>query len=159
MTDKMKAAETNRLNGLIEKITDYCFDYAYGEISFLKKEISFISDFWEVLDLTILPISPKNIQAQLENIKGDDDAFLKISEQLNDEVFNSIREYKKITEMSAREMSLRNLLSCFFITDFEPCDLIIEYASCDLLELGVSEELIVDKLHKYFGDILLPADD
>ena len=40
------------------------------------------------------------------------------------------------------------------MTDFEPSDLIIEYASYDLLKLGISEEFIIEKLYKYFGDII-----
>ena len=154
ITDKIKVVETNKLNDLIEKITDYCFDYTYGDISFLKKEISFISEFFSLIDLDILPISQDNIDTQLENIKGTDNTFFKISKKLNDEVFNSIRKYKKITEMNVEEISFRNLLSCFFITDFEPSDLIIEYASYDLLKLGISEEFIIEKLYKYFGDII-----
>ena len=65
-----------------------------------------------------------------------------------------VRIYKKITEMNTEEINFRNLLSCFFITDFEPSDLIIEYASYDLLKLGISEEFIIEKLYKYFGDII-----
>ena len=98
--------ETNKLNDLIEKIADYCFDYTYGDISFLKKEISFISEFFSLIDLDILPISQDNIDTQLENIKGTDNTFLKISKKLNDEVFNSIRKYKKITEMNTEENKL-----------------------------------------------------
>jgi len=126
----------------------------YTDLSFLKKEISFISEFFPLIDLDILPISQDNIDTQLENIKGTDNTFLQISKKLNDEVFNSIRKYKKITEMNTEEINFRNLLSCFFITDFEPSDLIIEYASYDLLKLGISEEFIIEKLYKYFGDII-----
>ena len=56
--------------------------------------------------------------------------------------------------MNVEEISFRNLLSCFFITDFEPSDLIIEYASYDLLTLGVPEETIIKKLYQHFGDII-----
>ena len=106
ITDKIKVVETNKLNDLIEKITNYCFDYTYGDISFLKKEISFISEFFSLIDLDILPISQDNIDTQLENIKGTDNTFFKISKKLNDEVFNSIRKYKKITEMNTEENKL-----------------------------------------------------
>ncbi|RIY35303.1 hypothetical protein CKY20_10925 [Capnocytophaga canis] len=146
--------ETDKLDELLEKITDYCFEYTYGEISFLKKEILFISDFFSVLDLTILPISTKNIQAQLENIKSSDDTFFETSEKLNDKVFTTIKAYKKLTEMDIREISFWKLLACFFSVEFEPNDLIIEYASYELLKLGISEDLIIEKLYKHFGDIL-----
>ncbi|UTC66188.1 MULTISPECIES: hypothetical protein [unclassified Treponema] len=146
--------ETNKLNDLIEKIDKYWREYIGCDISFMKKEISFISEFFPLIDLDILPISQDDIDAQLKNIKGDNNTFFKISEKLNNEVFSSIREYKKLTEMSTREASFRNLLSCFFITDFEPGDLIIEYASYDLLKLGISEEFIIEKLYKYFGNII-----
>lgn len=148
--------ETTKLEEILEKITDYCFEYTYGEISFLKKEVLFISDFFPLLDI-ILPISKEDIQNQLKNIEGNDKDFLEVSKKLNKKVFKSIREYKEIDKMNFKEKKIRDLFVCFFITDFEPDDLILEYASYDLLHLGISENLIIEKLYKHFGDILSNA--
>lgn len=152
--EKNKTMETNKLEEILEKITDYCFEYTYGEISFLKKEILFISDFFSLIDINILPISEEDIKAQIENIKDNDDFFLQKSTELNKKVFKAVRDYKGIDKMNFKERRIRDLLVCFFATDFEPDDLIIEYASYDLLHLGIPEELIIEKLYKYFGDII-----
>ena len=51
-------------------------------------------------------------------------------------------------------MAFENLLACFFVCSLEYDDLIIEYASYDLLTLGVPEETIIKKLYQHFGDII-----
>ena len=41
--------ETNRLDYLIDKITDYWNEYVTDNIAFLKKEVLFISEFFHLI--------------------------------------------------------------------------------------------------------------
>lgn len=144
----------SHLDELLEKIDDYWCEYVGCDISFMKKEISFIAEFLPLIDWSILPINQEDINAQLENIKGDDDIFIQKSKELHREVFKNIREYKEISQMSLKERKIRELFSCFFISELEYDMLILELAPYCLLQLGISEDLIIEKLHQHFGDIL-----
>ena len=146
--------ETNKLNDLIEKIDEYWREYIGCDISFMKKEILFISEFFPLIDLSILPISQDDIDAQLKNIKDNNNVFLETSKKLNKKVYKQICDYKQENYMSDSEKALSDLLSSFFIADFEYEDLIITYACSELRRLHIQEKLIIEKLYKYFGDII-----
>lgn len=149
--------ETTKLEEILEKIDDYWCEYIGCDISFMKKGVLFISEFLPLIDFGNLPVSQEDIDAQLKNIKGDDDIFLEISKELNKKNYQQITEYRKQKNISDFEKALSDLLSTFFIADFEYEDLIITYACYELLKLGISENLIIEKLYKHFGDILSNA--
>ena len=126
--------EINRLDYLIDKITDYWNEYVTDNIAFLKKEVLFISEFFHLINFSIFPISVEEIEYQIANIENDNQKFLNNSITLNKKIFD--------------------LFICFFVGGVEDSELIIEYASYDLLTLGVPEETIIKKLYQHFGNII-----
>lgn len=146
--------ETNRLDYLIDKITDYWNEYVTDNIAFLKKEVLFISEFFHLINFSIFPISIEEIEYQIANIENDNQKFLNNSVTLNKKISSTLLEYKTFKEMSEVEKKLFDLFICFFVGGVEDSELIIEYASYDLLTLGVPEETIIKKLYQYFGDII-----
>ena len=79
---------------------------------------------------------------------------MKNSKNINIDTFNKIKNFIGDKILSEKELAFKNLLACFFICSLEYDGLIIEYASYDLLTLGVSEEIIIKKLYQHFGDII-----
>lgn len=146
--------ETNRLDYLIDKITDYWNEYVTDNITFLKKEVLFISEFFHLINFSIFPISIEEIEYQIANIENDNQKFLNNSVTLNKKISCTLLEYKTFKEMSEVEKKLFDLFICFFVGGVEDSELIIEYASYDLLTLGVPEETIIKKLYQHFGDII-----
>ena len=146
--------ETNRLDYLIDKITDYWNEYVTDNIAFLKKEVLFISEFFHLINFSIFPISIEEIEYQIANIENDNQKFLNNSVTLNKKISSTLLEYKTFKEMSEVEKKLFDLFICFFVGGVEDSELIIEYASYDLVTLGVPEETIIKKLYQYFGDII-----
>lgn len=138
----------------LEKIVNYWCKYIGCEIYFTKKELNFIADFLPLIDTSLLPVPEENIQKQLENIKNDDEAFLENSKNINIDTFDKIKDALGDKILNEKELALENLLTCFFICSLEYDDLIIEYASYDLLVLEVSEKIIIEKLYQHFGDII-----
>ena len=139
---------------LIDKITDYWYEYVTDNIAFLKKEVLFISEFFHLINFSIFPISIEEIEYQIANIENNDQEFLNNSIILNKKVSNTLLKYKTFKEMSEVEKKLFDLFICFFVGGVEDSELIIEYASYDLLTLGVPEETIIKKLYQHFGDII-----
>ena len=150
----MKAEEKNKLDYLIDKITDYWYEYVTDNIAFLKKEVLFISEFFHLINFSIFPISIEEIEYQIANIENNDQEFLNNSIILNKKVSNTLLKYKTFKEMSEVEKKLFDLFICFFVGGVEDSELIIEYASYDLLTLGVPEETIIKKLYQHFSDII-----
>ena len=146
--------EINRLDYLIDKITDYWNEYVTDNIAFLKKEVLFISEFFHLINFSIFPISIEEIEYQIANIENDNQKFLNNSITLNKKISSTLLEYKTFKEMSEVEKKLFDLFICFFVGGVEDSELIIEYASYDLLTLGVPEETIIKKLYQYFGNII-----
>ena len=146
--------EINRLDYLIDKITDYWNEYVTDNIAFLKKEVLFISEFFHLINFSIFPISIEEIEYQIANIENDNQKFLNNSITLNKKISSTLLEYKTFKEMSEVEKKLFDLFICFFVGGVEDSELIIEYASYDLLTLGVPEEIIIKKLYQHFGDII-----
>ena len=146
--------ETNRLDYLIDKITDYWNEYVTDNIAFLKKEVLFISEFFHLINFSIFPISIEEIEYQIANIENDNQKFLNNSVTLNKKISCTLLEYKTFKEMSEVEKKLFDLFICFLVGGVEDSELIIEYASYDLLTLGVPEETIIKKLYQHFGDII-----
>ena len=138
----------------LEKIVNYWCKYIGCEIYFTKKELNFIADFLPLIDTSLLPVPEENIQKQLENIKNDDEVFLENSKSINIDTFDKIKDALGDKILNEKELALENLLPCFFICSLEYDDLIIEYASYDLLVLEVSEKIIIEKLYQHFGDII-----
>jgi len=138
----------------LEKIVNYWCKYIGCEIYFTKKELNFIADFLPLIDTSLLPVPEENIQKQLENIKNDDEVFLENSKSINIDTFDKIKDALGDKILNEKELALENLLACFFICSLEYDDLIIEYASYDLLVLEVSEKIIIEKLYQHFGDII-----
>ena len=146
--------ETNRLDYLIDKITDYWNEYVTDNIAFVKKEVVFISEFFHLINFSIFPISIEEIEYQIANIENDNQKFLNNSVTLNKKISSTLLEYKTFKEMSEVEKKLFDLFICFFVGGVEDSELIIEYASYDLFILGVPEETIIKKLYQHFGDII-----
>ena len=138
----------------LEKIVNYWCKYIGCEIYFTKKELNFIADFLPLIDTSLLPVPEENIQKQLENIKNDDEVFLENSKSINIDTFDKIKDALGDKILNEKELALENLLACFFICSLEYDDLIIEYASYNLLVLEVSEKIIIEKLYQHFGDII-----
>ena len=146
--------EINKLDYLIDKITDYWNEYVTDNIAFLKKEVLFISEFFHLINFSIFPISIEEIEYQIANIENDNQKFLNNSVTLNKKISSTLLEYKTFKEMSEVEKKLFDLFICFFVGGVEDSELIIEYASYDLLVLEVSEKIIIEKLYQHFGDII-----
>ena len=150
----MEIDKTTSIDLYLEKIVSYWCKYIGCEISFMKKEVNFIADFLPLIDITLLPIPKENIQKQLGNIKNDDEVFLEISKSINIDTFDKVKNFIGNKSLNEKELAFENLLACFFVCSLEYDDLIIEYASYDLLTLGVPEETIIKKLYQHFGDII-----
>ncbi|WP_424656546.1 hypothetical protein, partial [Capnocytophaga granulosa] len=114
----------------------------------------FISEFFYLINFSIFPISIEEIEYQIANIENDNQKFLNNSVTLNKKISSTLLEYKTFKEMSEVEKKLFDLFICFFVGGVEDSELIIEYASYDLLILGVPEETIIKKLYQHFGDII-----
>ena len=95
--------ETNRLDYLIDKITDYWNEYVTDNIAFLKKEVLFISEFFHLINFSIFPISIEEIEYQIANIENDNQKFLNNSVTLNKKISCTLLEYKTFKEMSEVE--------------------------------------------------------
>ena len=150
----MEINKTTSIDFCLEKIVNYWCKYIGCEIYFTKRELNFIVDFLPLIDLTLLPVPKENIQKQLKNLKNDDEVFLENSKNINIDTFNKIKNFIGDKILSEKELAFENLLACFFICSLEYDGLIIEYASYDLLTLGVPEEIIIKKLYQHFGDII-----
>lgn len=150
----MEINKTTSIDFYLEKIVNYWCKYIGCEIYFTKRELNFIVDFLPLIDLTLLPVPKENIQKQLKNLKNDDEVFLENSKNINIDTFNKIKNFIGDKILSEKKLAFENLLACFFICSLEYDGLIIEYASYDLLTLGVAEEIIIKKLYQHFGDII-----
>ena len=150
----MEMTENISIDFCLEKIVNYWCKYIGCEIYFTKKELKFIADFLPLIDTSLLPVPEENIQKQLENIKNDDEVFLENSKSINIDTFDKIKDALGDKILNEKELALENLLACFFICSLEYDDLIIEYASYNLLVLEVSSKIIIEKLYQHFGDII-----
>ena len=135
----------NQYNLYLEKCSDFCYENFYGELSFIKKEALFAAYFLPLLNLSRYPISHQAIQKQLENIKShnDYDTYSQKAEELYRETFfNGVFSF-----------SLLQTKEHCFIDEPEQDDLMMEYTCGSLSFLGFPQELLLDKLKSFFGEL------
>ncbi len=68
--------------------------------------------------------------------------------------FGNLSKYKNYIDDNRRRLHLENLLSCFFSNHVKLEETILYYVLDDLLFFKVPENIIIEKLHQYFGDII-----
>lgn len=151
----METDKLNIINDLVEHINDYWYENITKGFPFLKKEILFISDFLPFIDLGVLPFSiTEYVQKQLSNLDLEYDVFCVKATELKKLFFGNLSKYRGHIDEKTKEEHLVNFLLCFFSNDVEQEETILYYVLDDLLFLKVPEEIIIEKLHQYFGDII-----
>ena len=136
----------------LEKCSDFCYENFYGELSFIKKEALFAAYFLPLLNLSRYPISHQAIQKQLENIKNDYDTYSQRAEELYKETFfNGVFSFSIL--QTKEDWDTIGVVQHCFINEPERDDLMMEYTCGSLSFLGFPEELLLDKLKIFFGEL------
>ena len=144
----------SQYNLYLEKCSDFCYENFYGELSFIKKEALFAAYFLPLLNLSRYPISHQAIQKQLENIKSDNDysAYSQKAEELYRETFfNGVFSFSLL--QTKEDWDTIGVVQHCFIDEPEQDDLMIEYTCGSLSFLGFPQELLLDKLKSFFGEL------
>ena len=144
----------NQYNLYLEKCSDFCYENFYGELSFIKKEALFAAYFLPLLNLSRYPISHQAIQKQLENIKSDNDysAYSQKAEELYRETFfNGVFSFSLL--QTKEDWDTIGVVQHCFIDEPEQDDLMLEYTCGSLSLLGFPQELLLDKLKSFFGEL------
>lgn len=138
----------------LEKCSDFCYENFYGELSFIKKEALFAAYFLPLLNLSRYPISHQAIQKQLENIKSDNDydTYSQRAEELYKETFfNGVFSFSLL--QTKEDWDTIGVVQHCFINEPEQDDLMMEYTCGSLSLLGFPQELLLDKLKIFFGEL------
>ena len=138
----------------LEKCSDFCYENFYGELSFIKKEALFAAYFLPLLNLSRYPISHQAIQKQLENIKSDNDydTYSQKAEELYRETFfNGVFSFSLL--QTKEDWDTIGVVQHCFINEPEQDDLMMEYTCGSLSLLGFPQELLLDKLKIFFGEL------
>ena len=138
----------------LEKCSDFCYENFYGELSFIKKEALFAAYFLPLLNLSRYPISHQAIQKQLENIKShnDYDTYSQKAEELYRETFfNGVFSFSLL--QTKEDWDTIGVVQHCFIDEPEQDDLMVEYTCGSLSLLGFPQELLLDKLKSFFGEL------
>ena len=138
----------------LEKCSDFCYENFYGELSFIKKEALFAAYFLPLLNLSRYPISHQAIQKQLENIKSDNDydTYSQRAEELYKETFfNGVFSFSIL--QTKEDWDTIGVVQHCFINEPEREDLMMEYTCSSLSLLGFPQELLLDKLKIFFGEL------
>ena len=138
----------------LEKCSDFCYENFYGELSFIKKEALFAAYFLPLLNLSRYPISHQAIQKQLENIKSDNDydTYSQKAEELYKETFfNGVFSFSIL--QTKEDWDTIGVVQHCFINEPEQDDLMMEYTCGSLSLLGFPQELLLDKLKIFFGEL------
>lgn len=138
----------------LEKCSDFCYENFYGELSFIKKEALFAAYFLPLLNLSRYPISHEAIQKQLENIKShnDYDTYSQKAEELYKETFfNGVFSFSLL--QTKEDWDIIGVVQHCFIDEPEQDDLMLEYTCGSLSLLGFPQELLLDKLKSFFGEL------
>ena len=144
----------SQYNLYLEKCSDFCYENFYGELSFIKKEALFAAYFLPLLNLSRYPISHQAIQKQLENIKShnDYDTYSQKAEELYRETFfNGVFSFSLL--QTKEDWDTIGVVQHCFIDEPEQDDLMIEYTCGSLSFLGFPQELLLDKLKSFFGEL------
>ena len=144
----------SQYNLYLEKCSDFCYENFYGELSFIKKEALFAAYFLPLLNLSRYPISHQAIQKQLENIKShnDYDTYSQKAEELYRETFfNGVFSFSLL--QTNEDWETIGVVQHCFINEPEQDDLMIEYTCGSLSFLGFPQELLLDKLKIFFGEL------
>ena len=138
----------------LEKCSDFCYENFYGELSFIKKEALFAAYFLPLLNLSKYPISHEAIQKQLENIRSDNDYDTysqKAKELYRETFFNGVFSFSLL--QTKEDWDTIGVVQHCFINEPEQDDLMMEYTCDSLSLLGFSQELLLDKLEIFFGEL------
>ena len=138
----------------LEKCSDFCYENFYGELSFIKKEALFAAYFLPLLNLSRYPISHQAIQKQLENIKSgnDYDTYSQKAKELYRETFfNGVFSFSLL--QTKEDWDTIGVVQHCFINELEQDDLMMEYTCGSLSLLGFPQELLLDKLKIFFGEL------
>ena len=138
----------------LEKCSDFCYENFYGELSFIKREALFAAYFLPLLNLSRYPISHEAIQKQLENIKShnDYDTYSQKAEELyNETFFNGVFSFSLL--QTKEDWDIIGVVQHCFIDEPEQDDLMLEYTCGSLSLLGFPQELLLDKLKSFFGEL------
>ena len=138
----------------LEKCSDFCYENFYGELSFIKREALFAAYFLPLLNLSRYPISHEAIQKQLENIKShnDYDTYSQKAEELYRETFfNGVFSFSLL--QTKEDWDTIGVVQHCFIDEPEQDDLMLEYTCGSLSLLGFPQELLLDKLKSFFGEL------
>ena len=144
----------SQYNLYLEKCSDFCYENFYGELSFIKKEALFAAYFLPLLNLSRYPISHQAIQKQLENIKSDNDydTYSQRAEELYKETFfNGVFSFSLL--QTKEDWDTIGVVQYCFINEPERDDLMMEYTCGSLSLLGFPQELLLDKLKIFFGEL------
>ena len=144
----------SQYNLYLEKCSDFCYENFYGELSFIKKEALFAAYFLPLLNLSRYPISHEAIQKQLENIKSDNDydTYSQKAEKLYKETFfNGVFSFSLL--QTKEDWDIIGVVQHCFIDEPEQDDLMLEYTCGSLSLLGFPQELLLDKLKSFFGEL------
>ena len=138
----------------LEKCSDFCYENFYGELSFIKKEALFAAYFLPLLNLSKYPISHEAIQKQLENIRSDNDYDTysqKAKELYRETFFNGVFSFSLLH--TKEDWDTIGVVQHCFINEPEQDDLMMEYTCGSLSLLGFPQELLLDKLEIFFGEL------
>ena len=138
----------------LEKCSDFCYENFYAELSFIKKEALFAAYFLPLLNLSRYPISHQAIQKQLENIKSgnDYDTYSQKAKELYRETFfNGVFSFSLL--QTKEDWDTIGVVQHCFINELEQDDLMMEYTCGSLSLLGFPQELLLDKLKIFFGEL------
>ena len=138
----------------LEKCSNFCYENFYGELSFIKKEALFAAYFLPLLNLSRYPISHQAIQKQLENImSGNDyDTYSQEAKELYRETFfNGVFSFSLL--QTKEDWDTIGVVQHCFINEPEQDDLMMEYTCGSLSLLGFPQELLLDKLKIFFGEL------
>ena len=138
----------------LEKCSDFCYENVYAEVSFIKKEALFAAYFLPLLNLSRYPISHQAIQKQLENIKSgnDYDTYSQKAKELYRETFfNGVFSFSLL--QTKEDWDTIGVVQHCFINELEQDDLMMEYTCGSLSLLGFPQELLLDKLKIFFGEL------
>ena len=144
----------SQYNLYLEKCSDFCYENFYGELSFIKKEALFAAYFLPLLNLSRYPISHQAIQKQLENIKSgnDYDTYSQKAKELYRETFfNGVFSFSLL--QTKEDWDTIGVVQHCFINELEQDDLMMEYTCGSLSLLGFPQELLLDKLKIFFGEL------
>lgn len=155
-----KNLEMSKIDTFFDKIDEYYLTLnKYDEtLNFLKKEIMFMDEAIDLINLNLLPLSSDYIIQCRNTLRRslEKNDFIEKTQKLSIEAINKILSIKKYTEMTRLERNTFDCFICLFPKEVESSDLFVEIFTDRIYAYGINIDGVnfLSIFQKHFSDII-----